>query len=94
MFRCPDCHEDHLRITHEVRTQTDVNRDEEVEDSNPMNLTWDSTDHADCLDCGWSGTVADMTVAEPDEDDCELDDDAPGDIDDDGITDPDNERGE
>lgn len=49
------------------RTTIDVARDESVEDSESGDLTWDDTDQADCLNCGWDGTVAEMTVAEPDE---------------------------
>lgn len=67
MFRCPDCQEANLRITHTVTHKTDVNREEEVEDSEPEDLTWEDKDQADCLDCGWDGTVAEMTVAEPEE---------------------------
>lgn len=98
MFRCPECSKKNetgqLKITALVRTEIDVAEDESVDDYQSGDLEWNGTDPAECTDCGWSGTVDEMTVAEPDEDDCELDDDAPGDIDDDGITDPDNERGE
>jgi len=95
MFRCPECKDDDngLTIHAPVMTVIQVAADESVEDYETQDLEWDDDTTARCS-CGWSGTVAEMTVAEPDEDDCELDDDAPGDIDDDGITDPDNERGE
>lgn len=67
MFRCPDCHEDNLRITAMVRTTINVCADESVEDSEQGDLEWIDTDQADCLDCGWDETVAEMTVSEPDE---------------------------
>ncbi|MFN3076876.1 MAG: hypothetical protein ABT940_08370 [Alphaproteobacteria bacterium] len=72
MFRCPECTKngetsDSLRITASVTMHIDVNGDEEVEDHDVESLTWEDTDQAECLDCGWSGTVADMTVAEADE---------------------------
>ncbi|MFN3076881.1 MAG: hypothetical protein ABT940_08395 [Alphaproteobacteria bacterium] len=67
MFRCPVCQEDNLRITALVRTTIDVCADESVDDYESGDLEWSDTDQAECLNCDWSGTVLEMTVAEPEE---------------------------
>ena len=67
MFQCPKCKDDNLRIRHLVMHYTDVNRDEEVEDSEPQDLEWDNKDEAECLDCDWSGKVKDISMEEYEE---------------------------
>lgn len=68
MFQCPKCKEDNLRIHHPVMHATDVNRKEEVADSEPGDLEWIDEDRAECLECDWGGTVREMTLEEDEED--------------------------
>lgn len=66
MFRCPDCTNKqqvgNLRITALVRTTINVSEDESVEDTDHGDLEWENNNQAECLECGWSGTVGDMTI--------------------------------
>ena len=68
MFRCPDYH-DHrnsLTIHREIPTVIQVAPDESIEDAEHGDVEWDETTPAQCS-CGWEGTVADMTVTEPED---------------------------
>ena len=67
MFQCPSCKKDNLLIRHLVQHRTYVDRQEEVGDSDPQDLEWDDSDGADCLDCGWDGTVGEMTIEDPED---------------------------
>ena len=67
MFQCPKCKDaenGNLRIHHLVRCASDVNNDESVADYEVGDLEWDDKDEAECLDCGWSGKVQQISVEE------------------------------
>ena len=69
MFRCPECHDEEsfLSIQAKILMTIEVDPDESVTESDYKDLEWTDADTAQCS-CGWIGTVLDMTVAEPDED--------------------------
>jgi hypothetical protein len=63
MLKCPQCKDDdNLVIRHTVRCESSVSKAGSVFDYEVGDLEWSATDEAGCRDCGWVGTVGQMTV--------------------------------
>jgi Zn ribbon nucleic-acid-binding protein len=63
-FQCPACKTSGaLRIFVMTRFKLSVSKDGDVEDfERDRDFEWDDDHFSECTDCGWDGTVAEMTV--------------------------------